>query len=407
MSQPFRFLHASDFHLERPLAGLAETPAHLAELMIDAPYAAAERVFAAAVTERVEFVVLAGDIVHVDRAGPRSVAFLIDQFQRLAAKNIAVYWAGGTAERRGPWPDGLRLPENVHVFAHGAPQALTHIADGDALAVLVGRSATKATEKNALESLLKPKGSLFAIGVAHTADRTGRVGKSNLDYWACGGAHRRRRIAGKQTLYFSGSPQGRAPMDRGRHGALLVAIDEQAGVQTRFIATDVARFERLPVRIDPTAPASEQQRLMAEKVEAVRARAAGVDLFLRVQIVPTRALPMNQSRESWSAEWLRWLRQEFGTDSPAAWTVSVAVAARKAQVPAEPPAGSLLAEFLASIHEIRRDTSDLPLLASLDASQQDSPLAAMLRVDDAHQRRRVLRLAEGLARDLLAGEAPA
>ena len=90
---------------------------HLADLLIDAPYAAAERVFELVGSERADFLVLAGDIVHVDRAGPRAVAFLLEQFERLAVREIAVYWLAGPAERRGPWPSEIKLPANVHLFA--------------------------------------------------------------------------------------------------------------------------------------------------------------------------------------------------------------------------------------------------------------------------------------------------
>ena len=59
MIDPFRFIHASDFHLERPPRGLTEVPDHLRAPFVDAPYRAAERVFDAAIKERVDFVVLA------------------------------------------------------------------------------------------------------------------------------------------------------------------------------------------------------------------------------------------------------------------------------------------------------------------------------------------------------------
>ncbi|MEN6450590.1 MAG: hypothetical protein ABFC96_08880, partial [Thermoguttaceae bacterium] len=61
--RPFRFIHASDFHLERPLMGVAEVPDHLRPLFLDAPYTAARQVFDAALAEDADFVVLGGGIV--------------------------------------------------------------------------------------------------------------------------------------------------------------------------------------------------------------------------------------------------------------------------------------------------------------------------------------------------------
>ena len=109
MTQPFRFVHAADFHLERPLRGLAEVPDHLRVALIDAPYRAAERVFDAAIKERVDFVVLAGDILDPLAAGPRGLVFLGEQFQRLAAQGIRVYWAGGRSDDFERWIDAWHI----------------------------------------------------------------------------------------------------------------------------------------------------------------------------------------------------------------------------------------------------------------------------------------------------------
>ena len=42
---PFRFIHAADFQLHRPITGITEVPEHLRELLLEAAYRAAVRVF--------------------------------------------------------------------------------------------------------------------------------------------------------------------------------------------------------------------------------------------------------------------------------------------------------------------------------------------------------------------------
>ena len=69
---PLRFVHAGDLHLVRPLSGVAEVPAHLREAFLEAPYLAAQQIFETALTEGADAVLLAGDVVHLDRAGPRA-----------------------------------------------------------------------------------------------------------------------------------------------------------------------------------------------------------------------------------------------------------------------------------------------------------------------------------------------
>jgi DNA repair protein SbcD/Mre11 len=408
MSQPFRFVHASDFHLERPLAGLAETPAHLADLFVDAPYTSAERVFDLAVSELADFLVLAGDVVNVDRAGPRAVAFLVDQFERLADRNIAVYWAGGAGERRGPWPSDLKLPDNVRAFAGGAPQPLVHLADGDPLAVLVGR-ASASGDKRPQEAFARPKGGLFSIGVSHRPMFDRRSAKLGIDYWACGGSHRRRRAAaGRSLLVCSGSPQGRLPAEQGSHGAIIVDVDEQATIRTRFAATDSARFRSLRVEIDPAAPRNEQERVLAERVELERARGTGIDLLLRWQIVTARTVGTHTAREAWAREWLGWLRQEFADDSPAAWSVSVeVVTAAAVQATTGLQDGSLLSDFLAQVAQLDERDGELPLETLLPESQRAGALADLTRIPHPRAKARLLAKAADLGRELLGAEEPA
>ena len=405
MSQPLRFVHASDFHLERPLAGLSEPPAHLVDLLIDAPYAAAERIFELTVSERADFLILAGDIVHVERAGPRALAFLLSQFERLAAREIAVYWLPGDAERRSPWPSEVKLPPNVQIFPRGSAKPLVHHADGDDLAVLVGYSALGQEVRG--ESASKSKGGRFTIGVLHAKSPTRQPAKLGIDYWACGGPHRRRQLGdGRNMAVCSGSPQGRTPAERGAHGAMIVEVDEHGAAHPRFVATDMARYRRLRVALDQRTPRSEQERALADAVQAILAKSPGLDLFLRWQLVPTGA-PLAGSREAWAASWLRWLRQEFGTDSPAVWSLDVDV-----RLPAEKKRpkrdslndGSLLADFLAAVDEFSDSDEALPLNGLLPDALHDTAFAELVASIDAPRRRRLLEQTRWLGRDLLSAE---
>ncbi len=56
--ESFRFIHASDFHLESPLADLDALPSHLRDAMANAPRRAAQAVFEAALADNIDFLVL-------------------------------------------------------------------------------------------------------------------------------------------------------------------------------------------------------------------------------------------------------------------------------------------------------------------------------------------------------------
>ena len=94
-AEPFRFVQASDLHLEQPVQGLAEVPEHLRAALLDAPFTAAERVFDATLAESADFLILAGDVLNPRHAGPRGITFLLEQFDtRLHAGIFAPAVAG-------------------------------------------------------------------------------------------------------------------------------------------------------------------------------------------------------------------------------------------------------------------------------------------------------------------------
>src|SRR4029078_6409687 len=140
MTQPLRLVHASDLHLERPLDGLADIPDHLRELLIEAPYHAAEQVFETALAEDVDAVLLPLDILNLDRAGPPAIVLLLDQFARLAERKIPIYWAGGSVDTPDSWPRSVALPSKVPVFPIGHVESHDLTRAGQTIARVQGTS---------------------------------------------------------------------------------------------------------------------------------------------------------------------------------------------------------------------------------------------------------------------------
>ena len=81
--ESFRFIHASDFHLETPLGDLDELPPPLRESMASAPHDAVKAVFEAALSDQIDFLVLSGDLINPQAAGPYGMNLLLEQFEKL------------------------------------------------------------------------------------------------------------------------------------------------------------------------------------------------------------------------------------------------------------------------------------------------------------------------------------
>ena len=139
--EPFRFIHASDFQLHSPIAGLAVIPEAMKEGLASAAYIAAERVFDAAINERVAFVLLSGNLVDLDYGGPRAIAFLLAQFERLAKREIQVFWCGGETDLLERWPTSIELPPNVRLFSSTLVDSVSVKGpSGKTMATIIGAS---------------------------------------------------------------------------------------------------------------------------------------------------------------------------------------------------------------------------------------------------------------------------
>ena len=115
--ESFRFIHASDFHLETPLGDLDSLPPHLHELMAEAPRQAARAVFEAALADNIDFLVLSGDLLNPQAAGPHGMSMLLDYFEQLNTKETPVFWCAGLSDAPEKWPESVPLPPNVTLFS--------------------------------------------------------------------------------------------------------------------------------------------------------------------------------------------------------------------------------------------------------------------------------------------------
>ena len=132
-------------------------------------------------------------------------------------------------------------------------------------------------------------------------------------------------------------------------------------------------------------------------MQAAFEQSPGLDLLLRWRLVSVGVSPAGEEsaialREALATSWLRWLRQEFGTDSPAAWSLSVDVVPGGAVGGIDGPQdGSLLADFLAAIDEAEESHEELPLAGLVPEGCATRPRRIFCTSRTRRQRRRLLR----------------
>ena len=407
MKLPFRFVQTSDFHLERPPRGLSEVPDHLRGTFVDAPYRAAERVFDAAIKERVDFVLLCGDLLDPLSAGPRGQVFLRQQFQRLADKGITTYWSLGRTDQFERWGELGSFGEHVIRFAPNRVQRIVHQRHGEPLVTILGTSSPQRKKLRTTDFHAEP-GDAFTLAVAYGSTDASAVADRAVNFWALGGEHDRRTLAaGAITVHYAGSPQGRRPQEAGPHGCTLVQVDENQYLRTSFIATDAVRYlsERIP--LDPSITAAQLQQIATERFNELLVDPFGPDLLIHWTISGKGPLVAELERGKLGADLVARWRADHGQRRPAAWTVAI-----DPEKPADVPAQhyeeeTVLGEFLRSVrHYVDHPDDPLNLEPHLAERHLAGSVGPSVALTDPAVRRRVLAEVARLGVELLSPEGP-
>ena len=165
--QSFRFLHAADIHLDSPLKGLNGYPGANAERYCTATRAAFDRLTKTAIDERVDFLVIAGDLYDGDWRDFSTGLHFVSRIPRLADAGIPVFLLHGNHDAESVITQRLELPGNVHVF--GADRPCTFELRVLCVALHGQGFADRAVVENLVPGYPDPVAGAFNVGVLHTA----------------------------------------------------------------------------------------------------------------------------------------------------------------------------------------------------------------------------------------------
>lgn len=292
----FRFLHAADTHIDSPLEGLDAYDGAPVAALRGATRAAFENLVRLALDEKVDFLLLAGDVYDGDWKDFSTGLFFIRQMARLKAVGIPVYLIAGNHDAASVLTRHLSLPDNVQVFSTRAAE--TRVVPGLPVAIHGRGFPQRAVPENLALEYPAPLPARFNIGLLHSS-LTGAPGHDTYapcsladlsakgyQYWALGHVHQPRVLARAPWVVYPGNSQGRHIREPGARGCRLVAVgDDLEVLDAEFRALDVLRWERLEVDVsDATALAEVYARLGAALVAAVSA-AEGRLLAARIVLV--------------------------------------------------------------------------------------------------------------------------
>lgn len=288
-----RFLHCADIHLDSPLRGLERYEGAPVEQVRGATRRAFENMVQCALREKVDFVVIAGDLYDGDWPDFNTGLFFAKGMAQLGESGIAVYVFRGNHDAASKLTRSLPLPKNVHLFPDKAPKTLTD--DNLGLAVHGQSFATAAVFDDLAADYPRAVPGYFNLGALHTS-LTGRPGHDNYapttelilkskgyDYWALGHVHAREIVSRDPWVVYPGNMQGRHIREQGAKGCELVNV-EDGSITTEPVALDVLRWTELAVDVAGMPDLDALFDRAAAGVRTELSRADGRILGLRIRV---------------------------------------------------------------------------------------------------------------------------
>jgi len=257
-----RFIHAADLHLDSPFKGLNYLPQEIFEQVRASTFTALANLVDIAIEEKVDFLVLAGDLFDVEIRSLMAQAKLREEFLRLEKANIAVYVIHGNHDFIGAGSLKFRYPENVHIFNEKV-DSKKFIKNGEHIANIYGFSYDRrhVLQNRTGEYIKKDHNIPFHIGVLH-GNLAGREDhdpyapfslsellEKEFQYWALGHIHKREILHENPPVIYSGNIQGRNKKETGEKGCYLVELD-QHGAKTTFKETATIQWKDLRLSIE-------------------------------------------------------------------------------------------------------------------------------------------------------------
>ena len=322
-----RFIHAADAHIDSPLKGLETYEFAPFDLLRGATRRAFENLTQLAIDEKVDFVVIAGDLYDGDWKDYSTGLFFRGQMVRLRDKGIPVYLVTGNHDAASVITKKLSPPENVYIFSSRTAETM-EVAKHPV--VIHGRGfPNRAVPENLVLDYPAAVPYKFNIGLLHTS-MTGTPGHdtyapcSEMDmrqkgysYWALGHIHQPEVISQDPWIVFAGNCQGRDARETGPRGCRLVTVSDSLEVESvDWYDLDVIRWQTLEIDLSGVREESEvRNRVTKSMTNAVR-EADGRLVAARILFLGITPLHGSLHRETnrWRAELLG-LAQDQGQEA--------------------------------------------------------------------------------------------
>ena len=329
----FKFIHCSDLHIDSPFKGFSFVENSLVEALRKSTYQAFQNIIELALKEKVEAVLIAGDIYDGAEKSLEAQLKFRRGLQKLSDKGIDTFIVHGNHDPLDGWSASLEWPERVHVFSGTQIECLPVERNGVVKAYVHGISYPKRdVTENLAQKFSRGNGEGFAIGLLHS--NVGRQsGHDNyapcsiddliaakMDYWALGHIHRFCVLReSNPAVVYSGNSQARHMRESGEKGCCLVTLNKNTVPLIQFIPVDAVRYIQGEVDLSGTITLEEVIHTVRSKCEyfadQTKQREVFIDLSLNGRTQVHSELQRGDTLQGLQGE----IRTYFQGRTPSIW----------------------------------------------------------------------------------------
>ena len=302
-----RFLHAADLHIDSPLRGLNRFEGAPVTRLRGATRQALIRLVDLAIDEKVDFVLIAGDLYDRDWQDFHTGLFVREQMVRLGRAGVRVFIVQGNHDAQGVISRQLPWPDNVKVFSSRSAET---VRLDDLRVAIHGHSfPDREVPEDLVPGYPMAVPGYLNIGLLHTS-LTGAEGhdtyaptsldtlrSKGYDYWALGHVHARQVVCDEPRVVYPGNLQGRHARETGPKGCELVSV-VGGKLDATFVPLDVVRWHQIDVMLNPSHSLDALPQLVGEALRAAVASASGERLHaVRVLLMGESPLHLHEARQ--------------------------------------------------------------------------------------------------------------
>lgn len=307
------------------------------------------------ISERVDALVIAGDLYDGDQTSMKTARFLAGELGRLAKAGIRTFIIRGNHDALSRISRELVLPDQVKLFGGRAEHVLIERGPGEKNVAIHGLSFAHPTAPDSLlPKYAQAIPDTINIGIMHTSlggapghdsyapCSSAELQSTGYDYWALGHIHKRAIISGSSTIVMPGMPQGRDINEDGPKSATLVSIADDGTVNLEEKQTALAEFARVTIDAHGMTEWSELAHSLSQALRQARSNSTAPELVARIGFSGETSLAWRMRRD---ADLLMTEAEERASQIGATWI-------EKLEISCTPPTVNR-ASATDPLHEIR------------------------------------------------------